>query len=140
MATAKRRILGRNALAITVSGPTAGAAQIFNYDMIREIRMDLEELDVKVLTTYDRDYLRVFKIENAEMLNEEQLKQARGQVLKFYNDLITASMKFSKEEIENLTKQQQALKEKMEAAQNGEAPAKEEATEAPAEENNNEEA
>jgi hypothetical protein len=111
-----RRILGKSALAITLSGPTAGAAQIYNYDHIREVRMDLEKLEVTVLMTYEDAYQRVFNVD-AINLTEEQREIVKKQVLKFYNDLITASMKFTNEEIDNLKKQHENLKKKIEEAQ-----------------------
>ena len=111
----KRRIIGKNALAITLSGEKAGAAQIFNYDFIREIKMDLENLEVTVLLTYDESYHRVFDVDKSK-LSPEQVEQVKAQVLKFYNDLITASMKFSKEEIETLQKQHEDRVKQMEEA------------------------
>ena len=111
----KRRIIGKNALAITLSGEKAGAAQIFNYDFIREVKMDIENLEVRVLMTYDDAYHRVFDVDKSK-LTAEQVEQIKAQVLKFYNDLITASMKFSKEEIENLQKQHEERIKQMEEA------------------------
>jgi hypothetical protein len=113
----KRRILGRHALAVSISGQNAGATQIYNYDQIREIRLDIENLEVQVLMTYEEAYIRVFDVPFKEKLNEEQLKEAKGRVLKFYNDLITASLKFTPEEIENIKKQQEELQNKIKEAQ-----------------------
>ena len=110
-----RRILGKNSLAITLSGPTSGAAQIFNYDQMREVRMDLDKLQVTVLMTYDDSYFRVYNIDK-NIVPKEQLTEAKGSVAKFYNDLITAAMKFTPEELENLRKQEEEVKKQIEEA------------------------
>ena len=104
----RRTVIGRHALIIAARGESELASQIFNYDFIREVRLDLEILEVKVLMTYDDAFFRVFSIKPKDE-KKESLKEAQDMVIKFYNDLINASMKLTKEELENIRKQQEKL-------------------------------
>lgn len=103
-----QRIIGKHALLIAAKGNVELAAQIFVYDQMREVRLDLEKLEVRVLMTYDKDYFRVFSVKVNDNINMERAKEL---VLNFYNNLLNASMKLTKEEIENLRKQQANLRE-----------------------------
>ncbi len=98
------RIIGKNSLILVAQGKSQLAAQIFNYDQIREIRMDLEDLEVKILLSCDESYHRVYKIKINDKIT---LDEAKKSVFAFYNNLLNASMKLSKEEIENLKKQKE---------------------------------
>ncbi|BDU67587.1 MAG: hypothetical protein TYPL_2400 [Candidatus Tyloplasma litorale] len=103
------RIIGKHALILTGRGKTEIASQIFVYDHIREVRVDIEKLEVKVLMNYDEAYFRVYKVEITKELNKEA---AVKMVLDFYSKLLNASMKFSKEELENLEKNRKQIIEK----------------------------
>lgn len=115
-----QRIVSKHALILMGRGNTEIAAQIFVYDHMREIRVDLEQLEVRVLMDYDTAYHRVFKVElNENMTKEEATKL----VLDFYNNLLNASMKLSDEERANILSQRKAHFEKIkEATGNTEAP------------------
>ncbi len=108
-----QRVVSRHALILMGRGNTEIAAQIFVYDHMREIRVDLENLEVKVLMDYDKDYFRVFKVEVNENLTKEAAQKI---VLDFYNNLLNASMKLSEEEKQNLAAQRQAQVEKTQKA------------------------
>lgn len=103
-----QRIIGKHALIIAAKGQTELAAQVFVYDQIREVRVDLEKLEVRVLMAYDKDYFRVFSVSTNENITEERGKEL---VLNFYNNLLNAAMKLSPEEIANL-RNQKAMTEK----------------------------
>lgn len=98
-----QRIIGKHALIIAAKGQTELAAQVFVYDQIREVRVDLEKLEVRVLMAYDKDYFRVFAVQPNENLTIERAKEI---VVNFYNNLLNASMKLSEEEVKNLRNQQ----------------------------------
>lgn len=100
------RIIGKNQLIIVASSEKEIASQLFNYDDIREIRVSVQDLEVKLLMNYDEAYHRVFKYIPRDTSIEEKQK-AEQTVLRFYNDLINASMRFTKEELENIKKQQE---------------------------------
>ena len=100
------RIIGKKSFTLIAQGETELAAQIFNYDQIREVRMDLENLEVKLLLSCDESYHRVFKIEVNDKITLEEAKKTTFQ---FYNNLLNASMRLSKEEIENLKKQKEQV-------------------------------
>ncbi len=110
-----QRVVSKHALILMGRGQTEIAAQIFVYDHMREIRVDMENLEVKVLMDYDTAYHRVFKVDvNENMTKEQGVKLT----LDFYNNLLNASMKLSEEEMKNLAEQRKAQFEKMkEAAQ-----------------------
>ena len=100
----RRTVIGKSALVIAAAGEKAMAAQIFNYDHVREVRLDLPTLEVKLLMTYDDAYFRVFSTQPASD-SPEDVKKAQDLVSKFYNDLINASMKLTQEELDNLQAQ-----------------------------------
>ena len=104
-----QRIISKHALILIARGNKEIASQIYVYDHMREIRVDLEALEVKVLMDYDESYHRVFKIEPNEKLNEND---ARKIVVEFYNNLLNSSMKLTKEEINNISAQRKANIEK----------------------------
>ncbi len=104
----RNTIIGKNQLAIVIANEKEIASQLFNYDDIREIRVSVNDLEVRLLMNYDESYHRVFKVIPRNNTPEER-KQAEIQVLKFYNDLMNASMKFTKEELENIKTQRDAL-------------------------------
>ncbi len=105
-----QRVVSKHALILMGRGQTEIAAQIFVYDHMREIRVDLENLEVKVLMNYDSAFHRVFKVEVNEKMTKEQ---ATKLTLDFYNNLLNASMKLSEEEMKNLAEQRKASVEKM---------------------------
>ena len=94
----KRTIVGKNALVIAGVGKEEMAAQVFNYEQVREVRLDMVNLEVKLLMSYDESYFRVFSI-NAPTNTEEEKTKAKSTVLRFYNDLVNASMRMTKEEM-----------------------------------------
>ena len=100
----KNTIIGKSALLITARGKTEVAAQVFNYDSLREVRLDMENREIKILMNYDQSYYRVFQVQPAED-NEKAIEEANQKLFKFYNDLLYAAMKLTKEEVENLNKQ-----------------------------------
>lgn len=102
-----QRIIGKHALIVAARGNTEMAAQVFVYDQIREIRLNLEKLEVRILMTYDKDYFKVFSINNENIPKERAIELTSN----FYNNLLNASMKLSEEEIENLRKHQIKSKE-----------------------------
>ena len=104
------RIIGKNSLVLVAQGQKQLAAQIFNYDQIREIRMDFDDLEVKVLLFCDDSYHRVFKIELSDQMDFEEAKKL---TFNFHNNFLNASMKLSKEEIDNLKKQKEEMAKKM---------------------------
>jgi len=104
------RIIGKNSLVLVAQGQKQLAAQIFNYDQIREIRMDFDDLEVKVLLFCDDSYHRVFKIELSDQMDFEEAKKL---TFNFYNNFLNASMKLSKEEIDNLKKQKEEMTKKI---------------------------
>ncbi|RKX65639.1 MAG: hypothetical protein DRP42_04410 [Tenericutes bacterium] len=105
---ARHTFVGKSALVLTARGENEAASQIFNYESMREIRIDLVELEVKVLMTYDESYFRVFKI-TAKDESPEALEVAKKQILKFYNDLLNASMRLTKEEVDAIKKRQEEM-------------------------------
>ncbi len=111
----KQTIVGKNALVIAAAGEKKMAAQIFNYDHVKEIRLDLDTFEVKVLMDYDEAYYRVYSA-NPDKNNKEQVKHASETITKFYNDLVNASMKLTKEEADNIKKQRKEISEKIKAA------------------------
>ncbi len=108
-----QRVVSKHALILMGRGQTEIAAQVFVYDHMREIRADLENLEVKVLMDYDTSYHRVFKVEVNEKITKEE---AMKLVLDFYNNLLNASMKLTDEEKENLLAQRKAQAEKVKEA------------------------
>lgn len=100
----RRTVIGKHALVLAAKGNTELASQVFVYDQIREIRVDLKKLEVKVLMTYDESFYRVF-IVKAENETEDARKNAESIVIKFYNDLLNATMKLTPEELQNIKKQ-----------------------------------
>ncbi len=116
MKSFRRTIIGKHALVLAARGETELASQIFVYDQIREIRMSLKDLEVKVLMTYDEAFYRVFIIKPKDD-TEESRKNAEETVLKFYNDLLNASMKLTPEELENIKKQQEIAAKNAQEAQ-----------------------
>ncbi len=105
-----QRVISKHALILMARGKTEIASQVFVYDHIREIRADIEALEVKILMDYDQNFFRVFKVEVNEHISKEE---AVKMVLDFYNKLLNASMKLSEEERDNLLAQKQAQAEKM---------------------------
>ena len=103
------RVIGKQALILTARGEKEIASQIFVYDHVREIRVDTEQLEVKILMNYDEAYFRVFKVEVTEKLNKNEALKI---VLDFYSKLLNASMKFSKQELINLNSQRKKITEK----------------------------
>lgn len=99
-----QRIIAKHALIIAAKGNTELASQIFVYDQIREIRVDFEKLEVRVLMAYDKDYFRVFSVKPNENITEEKAKEL---VFNFYNNLLNASMKLTPEEVKHLKAQKQ---------------------------------
>lgn len=89
----KSVIFGREALTISARGQKEYATQVFNYNHIREIRLDIEKNEVKILTTFDDAYYRVFS-DNSE--------KAKENALFFYNSLMNATLRLEKKDIENL--------------------------------------
>ncbi len=108
-----QRVVSKHALILMGRGNTEIAAQIFVYDHMREIRADLEKLEVRVLMDYDNAFHRVFKVEVNEKVTKEE---ATKLVLDFYNNLLNASMKLSDEERENIVAQRKAQVEKVKEA------------------------
>lgn len=105
-----QRIIGKHALILVARGLKEVAAQVFVYDHIREIRVDTEEFEVKILMDYDESYFRVFKIQpNNEVTKEQTLKI----VLEFYNNLLNASMKLTDVEIKNIRMQREQQMKKV---------------------------
>ncbi len=102
-----QRIIAKHALILIAKGRKEIASQIFVYDHIREIRVDTEELEVRVLMDYDDSYFRVFRVEINDNLTEEKAKKL---VIDFYNNLLNASMKLTEEEISNIKNQREALR------------------------------
>ncbi len=100
----KNTIIGKSSLLLTARGTKELAAQIFNYDLMREVRLDLENNEVKVLMTYDDSYYRVFQLFPQTNTPEEK-QEIEKRLLGFYNDLLHASMKLTAEEVERLNKQ-----------------------------------
>ena len=97
-----QKIIGKNALILMVKGETQIASQIFVYEHFREIRVNTEELEVKVLMAYDDSYHRVFKVIVSDKLPKDE---AVNILLGFYNNLLNAAMKLTHEEIENIKNQ-----------------------------------
>lgn len=104
MKSLRRTIISKHGLILAAKGETELASQIFVYDLMREIRMDITKLEVKILMTYDEAFYRVFSVKPKDD-TEEAKKEAEMVVAKFYNDLLNASMKLTPEEIENIRKQ-----------------------------------
>lgn len=105
-----QRIIGKHALILVAKGQKEIAAQIFVYDHFREIRVDIEKLEVKILMDYDDSYFRVFRmIIEKEITKEMAVKQT----LDFYNNVLNASMKLTKEEVKNIKEQRANHLEKM---------------------------
>ncbi|BDV02370.1 MAG: hypothetical protein HPAVJP_2590 [Candidatus Hepatoplasma vulgare] len=100
----RKTIIGSKALLISAIGEHEFATQIFDFTKIREIRADLDALEVKILTTFDDSFYRVFKINLENSEDKEKFEEGKKVLIKFYNDLLNASMRFSKEEIEQLSK------------------------------------
>ena len=105
----RNTIIGKSSLLITARGQKELASQVFNYDLIREIRLDLENKEIKLLMTYDESYYRVFQTV-PETDSEKDTQEAQQKLLRFYNDLLHATMKLTAEEVENLNKQVEAQK------------------------------
>lgn len=103
---ARQTVIGKHALVLIARGDTEIASQIFVYDHMREIRIDIKNFEVKVLMNYDEAYFRVFSVKPHSEAPEDQEK-AKEIVLKFYNDLVNASIKLTPEEAKHLKKQQE---------------------------------
>ncbi|NQX83250.1 MAG: hypothetical protein HRS50_00855 [Mycoplasmataceae bacterium] len=105
-----QRIIGKHALILIAKGEKEIASQIFVYNHIREIRVDIENLEVKVLMSYDSSYFRVLKITSTKILSKEK---ALNIVIDFYNNLLNASIKLTPEEIENIKSQRESQKKNL---------------------------
>lgn len=105
-----QRVVSKHALILMGRGNTEIAAQIFVYDHMREIRVDLEKSEVKVLMDYDESYHVVYRVTPNENINKDQ---ATKMILDFYNNLLNASMKLSDEEKANIQNQRKAQVEKI---------------------------
>lgn len=105
----RQTVIGKNALVIAGVSEKQMAAQVFNYSDVREVRLDLENFEVKLLMNYDDAYFRVYS-SSPDMEKEDQVVKATQMTTKFYNDLINASMRLSKDELENIKKQREAVK------------------------------
>ncbi len=108
-----QRVISKHALILMGRGETEVAAQVFVYDQMREIRADIEQLEVKVLMSNETHFNRVFKVEVSDKITKEQ---ATKLVLDFYNNLLSASMKLTDQEKENLANQRKAQVEKIQEA------------------------
>ncbi len=108
-----QRIISKHSLIVMGRGNTEIAAQVFVYDQIREIRADLEKLEVRVLMSNEDHFHRVFKAEVNDKLTKEQ---AAKLVIDFYNNLLNASMKLTEEERSNLVNQRKIQVEKIQEA------------------------
>lgn len=108
----RQTVIGKNALVIAGIGDKQMAAQIFNYSDVREVRLDLEKFEVKLLMNYDEAYFRVYTA-NPKLDNAEQVAKASQVLTKFYNDLINASMRLTSEEMKNIIKQRESMISKM---------------------------
>ncbi|BDV03692.1 MAG: hypothetical protein HPPSJP_4130 [Candidatus Hepatoplasma scabrum] len=98
--------MSKNSLILLAKGDVEIAAQIFNYDQIREIRADLKKFEVKILMNYDEAYYRVFSVKIKDE-SDEEMKRAEDAVIKFHTNLVNASMKLTPEEIKQIQKSQQ---------------------------------
>ncbi len=108
-----QRVISKHALILMGRGETEVAAQVFVYDQMREIRADIEQLEVKVLMSNETHFNRVFKVEVNDKITKEQAVKL---VLDFYNNLLSASMKLTDEEKQNLANQRKAQVEKIQEA------------------------
>lgn len=108
----RQTVIGKKALVIAGVGEAQMAAQIFNYSDVREVRLDMDTMEVKLLMNYDDAYFRVYSA-TPDMKNAEQVAKATEMVTKFYNDLINASMRLSEEEMKNIKAQRDALTSKV---------------------------
>ncbi|NOQ50088.1 MAG: hypothetical protein GQ557_00285 [Mycoplasmataceae bacterium] len=102
----KKTIIGKHALILIVRGEKELASQVFVYDQIREVRANLETMEVKVLMSYDEAYFRVFSLPVEKDWSEAEIKKNQENILKFYNNLLNAASKFSHEELTTMAKQQ----------------------------------
>lgn len=98
--------MSKHSLILLAKGDVEIAAQLFNYDQIREIRADLKKFEVKILMNYDEAYYRVFSVKPKDE-SEEEIKKAEDAVIKFHANLINASMKLTPEEIKQVQKMQE---------------------------------
>lgn len=102
----RRIFMSKHSLILLAKGDVEIAAQLFNYDQIREIRADLKKFEVKVLMNYDEAYYRVFSVVPKDE-SKEEISKAENAVIKFHANLINASMKLSADEIKQIQKMQQ---------------------------------
>ncbi len=107
----KRSIIAKEALFLLAKSETQLASQIFSYDLIREIRVDLKKLEVKVLMTYDEAYFKVYEI---KLTNEEERSEAEKIINNFYNNLNNAIMRLTQEDIERIKKQAETKAKELE--------------------------
>lgn len=121
-----QRVVSKHALILMGRGNTEIAAQIFVYDHMREIRVDLEKSEVKVLMDYDESYHVVYRVTPNENINKDQ---ATKMILDFYNNLLNASMKLSDEEKANIQNQRKAQVEKINELMKNKEAGKDEVTE-----------
>ncbi len=105
----KKTIIGKHGLLLVARGETEIASQLFVYDDVREIRVDLKKLEVKLLMNFDESYYRVFAIKLPVDSSAEQKEHAKNTILKFYNDLVNASLKLTQEELMYMRKQKENL-------------------------------
>ncbi len=113
----KRSIIAKEALFLLAKSETQLASQIFAYDLIREIRVDLKKLEVKVLMTYDEAYFKVYDI---NLNNESERQEAENIITNFYNNLNNAVMRLTKEDVERIKQQNEARMKEVEEKQNQE--------------------
>ncbi len=113
----KKTILGKNSLILIAQGEKEVAAQIFQFDKIREVRVNTETLEVRLLMTFDESYFRVYNIALAEDVSAEDKAKARANVLKFYNDLLNAASQFTSDDLKNFAKQEKSRIEEFKKAQ-----------------------
>lgn len=106
----RRIFMSKNSLILLAKGDVEIAAQIFNYEQIREIRADLKKFEVKILMNYDESYYRVFSV-NPKDQTEEELKKAEDEIIKFHANLVNASMKLTPDEVKKIQKLQKEQKE-----------------------------
>ncbi len=101
----KKTILGKKSLILIAQGEKEIAAQIFLFEKIREVRVNVETLEVKLLMTFDEAYFRVFSISTPEDATPKLKEKAKANVLKFYNDLLNAASQFTPEDLKSFVEQ-----------------------------------
>ena len=99
--TKKSYLMTKKALVQTIIGDSGVAKQFLRYEDIVEVKMNVKEFEIYVLTKYDDAYIRVFSLD-AKNIAEADKKKATLSLHNFYNQLQNRVLDLDEDEVYNL--------------------------------------